>query len=78
MYLLMIAFGTWYSTSIIKRTKYIICIATAGTAVLLGWPFCIICVIPLALDTIYHFGFWNSLKYAILTVFILLVLFSNI
>jgi alpha-1,2-mannosyltransferase len=75
MICLLIAFGSWFSISMDKeeeKFKYIVCIATAGTAVLLGWPFCIVCIIPLALDCIFSFGFFKSLKTAIIVTVSLL------
>lgn len=79
MICLLIAFGSWFSISLDEeeeKLKYIVCIATAGTAVLLGWPFCIVCIIPLALDCIFSFGFFKSLKTAIIVTVSLLVRFQ--
>jgi alpha-1,2-mannosyltransferase len=61
---LMLAFGSWYTVSTNmsdKNFKYSICILACAIAGLLGWPFCIIAVAPLALDTLYHHGFMPSL-----------------
>jgi alpha-1,2-mannosyltransferase len=75
---LMISFGSWYSLSANiseKNFKYSLCIASVGVAGIIGWPFCIIAVIPLAIDTIYHHGFMPSLVDA-LKVFAILAFFT--
>jgi len=47
------------------------CIATAGAAVILGWPFCFVCAIPVAIDTLIYYGLWKSIKGAIKTCVVL-------
>jgi alpha-1,2-mannosyltransferase len=62
---LMVAYGSWYSVTVTlddKNFKYSICILACATAGILGWPFCIIAVAPLAIDTLIHHGLKNSIS----------------
>jgi alpha-1,2-mannosyltransferase len=62
MYILMITMGIWLSKDI--SYKYPLIILTSGVAAIIGWPFCIIAIFPIALDTIHHYGFIPSLNVA--------------
>jgi alpha-1,2-mannosyltransferase len=62
MYILMITMGIWLTKDI--SYKYPLIILTSGVAAIIGWPFCIIAIFPIALDTIHHYGFIPSLNVA--------------
>lgn len=67
MYMLLIAFGSWFyrdQTPAQTSIKWIICVCAAGTSVIVGWPFSVICVLPLAFDTIYQIGIIFALRIA--------------
>ncbi|KAG2378112.1 hypothetical protein C9374_008734 [Naegleria lovaniensis] len=68
MYMLMFAFGNWYSVAITeldKKMKWFFCVFFVGSSVIIGWPFSVVCGLPIAIDTIHKCGFWRTLKYAI-------------
>jgi alpha-1,2-mannosyltransferase len=62
MYILMITVGIWLTKDM--TYKYPLIIFTSGVAAIIGWPFCIIAILPIALDTIHHYGFIPSLNVA--------------
>jgi len=68
MYMMMFAFGMWYSLSVTetdKAIKYFSCILFVGSSVIIGWPFSVVCGLPIAIDTIHKYGFVKALKLAI-------------
>eukprot|EP01080_Neovahlkampfia_damariscottae_P000179 gene179-4425_t len=62
MYILMITMGIWLSDNI--KYKYPLIILTSGICAIIGWPFCIIAILPIAIDTILKYGFIPSLNIA--------------
>jgi alpha-1,2-mannosyltransferase len=74
MYFLTLAYGNWFLISRNmgdKVSKYSWCIFMAGISVIIGWPFCVVCALPLALDTIIHYGLLRSIRGAIKTCILL-------
>lgn len=67
MYSLTLAFGFWFLGN---YKNSIICVA-CGT--LIGWPFCVIVTIPLALDCLYNLGFPKVLFWGYFSLIIFLV-----
>ncbi|KAL9651032.1 hypothetical protein ABK040_012776 [Willaertia magna] len=77
MYMLMFAFGTWYSLTsnqLEVLMKYIFVIIFVGCAIIIGWPFCVVCCIPVAIDTIVKYGFLKALKMAVqVSLFLIMI-----
>ncbi|KAL0477220.1 alpha-1,2-mannosyltransferase [Acrasis kona] len=73
---LMVAYGSWFTiptTNNGKKLKYGVCILASATAGIVGWPFCVIAVLPLALDTLYHYGIFNSIYDSVRVVIVLVL-----
>jgi alpha-1,2-mannosyltransferase len=73
MYFLMLAQGYWMSASKSKRyNQFALSIAMTGIAGLIGWPFCIVAVLPLGFDILIQFGILSFLKVGIIVAGILI------
>jgi alpha-1,2-mannosyltransferase len=71
MYFIMISIGFWLKIDT-TREKWKFIILFCGISIIIGWPFCIICILPIVLHSLYDFNIKNVLKFSIFTIFIIL------
>jgi alpha-1,2-mannosyltransferase len=47
-------------------------ILLCGISIIVGWPFCIVCILPIVVHSLYDFNIKNVLTYSIFVILIIL------